>query len=181
MTSFFHFLSYSGRHQPHLSPKGGTTRPPQSQGPLLPGGGLRLTVTSSIAASSVFIFQIAMLTLLCVEQTDQVPTPNERPHQVLDVIADIARQGHAPWLRRLLLTVKEDPAEGTRPLPCLTPTLVLGHTLTWTSARNVGGPYVQTKTSPYARGISLTANPNPSQWDQGQCTPTSARISSSPS
>ena len=35
--------------------------------------------------------------------------------------------------------MKEDPAEGTRPVPWLTPTLVPeGHTLTWTFAGNVG-------------------------------------------
>jgi len=100
--------------------------------------GLILTVTSSIAASPAFIFQITLLTLLCLEQADQVPTPTDRPRQVSDVIADIAPQIHAPMLRLLLSTMKEDPAEGTRPLPWLSLTLVLeGHTLTWTSAKNV--------------------------------------------
>jgi len=60
-------------------------------------GGLLLTVTSSVATPSAFIFQIALLTLLCIEQVDQVATPTERPRQVSDVIADIAPHGHAPW------------------------------------------------------------------------------------
>ena len=84
-------------------------------------------------APPAFIFQIALVTLPCLEQADHVPTPTKRPRQVSDVIADIAPQGHAPWLRRILSTVKEDFLEGTRPLPLLTPSLVPeGHTLTWT-------------------------------------------------
>ncbi len=59
-------------------------------------GGLLLSVTSSDAASPVFILQLALLTLLCLEQADQVPTPTERPRQVSDVIADVTPQGHAP-------------------------------------------------------------------------------------
>jgi len=59
-------------------------------------GGILLTVTSSVAAPPAFIFQIALLTLLCLEQGDQVPTPTERPRQISDVNADVAPQGHAP-------------------------------------------------------------------------------------
>ncbi len=40
-------------------------------------GGLLLTVTSSLAAPPVFIFQMAMLTLICLKHADQVPTPIE--------------------------------------------------------------------------------------------------------
>ena len=57
---------------------------------------LLLTVTSSVAAPPVFIFQIALLTLLCLERADKVPTPTERPRQISDVFADVARHGHAP-------------------------------------------------------------------------------------
>ena len=67
---------------------------------------------------------MALLELLSLEQAEQVPTPNERPRQISDVIADIAPQGHAPWLRRLLSSAKEDPNEGARPLPWLTPSLI---------------------------------------------------------
>ena len=95
-------------------------------------GGLLFSVTSSVAAPSAFVFQMALLTLLCLEQADHVPTPTERPRQVPDVIADVTPQGHAPWLRRLLSSVKEDPNEGARPLPWLTPSLIPeGITLTW--------------------------------------------------
>ena len=59
-------------------------------------GGLLTTVTSSIAAPPAFIFYIALLTFLCLEHDDQVPTPIERLRQVSDVIADIAHQRHAP-------------------------------------------------------------------------------------
>jgi hypothetical protein len=58
--------------------------------------GLILTVTSSIAAPLAFIFRIAMITLLCLEDADKVPTPTERPRKVSDVIADIAPPRHAP-------------------------------------------------------------------------------------
>jgi hypothetical protein len=37
-----------------------------------------------------------LVTLLCLEQSDQNPTPTEKPRKVLDVIADIAPMGHAP-------------------------------------------------------------------------------------
>ena len=59
-------------------------------------GGLLLTVTSSVAAPPAFIFQIALLNLLCLEHANPVPKPTERPRQVYDVITDIAPQGHAP-------------------------------------------------------------------------------------
>jgi hypothetical protein len=58
-------------------------------------GGLLFTVTSFDAAPPAFIFHMALLTLLYLEQADQVPTPTERPRQISDVIADIAPQGHA--------------------------------------------------------------------------------------
>jgi len=52
-------------------------------------GGLLLTVTSSVAAPPAFIFHIALLTQLCLEQADQVPIPTEIPRQISDAIADI--------------------------------------------------------------------------------------------
>ena len=88
-------------------------------------GGMLLSLTSSVVASPAFIFQMALLTLRCLEQANQVHTPTERPRQVSDVIADVTQQGHAPWLSRLLSCVKEDPNEGARPLPWLTPSLIL--------------------------------------------------------
>jgi hypothetical protein len=100
-------------------------------------GGLLLTMTSSVAAPPAFIFQMALLTLLCLEQADQVPTPTERPRQISDVIAEVTPQGHAPWMRRLLSSAKEDNNEGARPLPWLTPSLIQeGSTLTWISYGN---------------------------------------------
>ena len=87
-------------------------------------GGLLLSLTSSVAASPTFIFQLALLTLLCLEQAGHVPTPTERPRQVSDIIADVTPQGQAPWLSRLLSCVKKDPNEGARPLPWLTPSLI---------------------------------------------------------
>jgi hypothetical protein len=53
-------------------------------------GGILMTVTSSIAASPAFIFHVTLLTLLCLEHADHVPTPSKRPRQVFDVKADIA-------------------------------------------------------------------------------------------
>ena len=47
-------------------------------------------------------------------------------------------QGHAPWLSKLLLHTPDDPAEGHRPLPWLTPSLTQAEgTLSWTSSYNV--------------------------------------------
>jgi hypothetical protein len=80
-------------------------------------GGLVLSVTSSISASAVFIFQITLLTLLCMEQLDQVPTPTERPRPALEEATGRAPQGYAPWLLRILTKVAEDAAKGARPLP----------------------------------------------------------------
>jgi len=52
-------------------------------------GGSLLSVTSSVVASPAFIFKMAQLTLLCLEQVDHVPTPTKMPRQVSDVIADV--------------------------------------------------------------------------------------------
>jgi hypothetical protein len=46
-------------------------------------------VTSYIAAPPAFIFQMTLLTLLCMGQADQVPTPTKTPRQVSDVIVDV--------------------------------------------------------------------------------------------
>ena len=66
---------------------------------------------------------MAMLTVLYLDQGDMVPTPTERQRLVSDVIADVKPQGHAPWLRRLLLQSAEDSMDGAQPLPWLTPSL----------------------------------------------------------
>ena len=96
----------------------------RSRKALFYNGGLLLTVTSSVAVPPAFIFQMALITLLCLEQADQVPTPTERPRQISDAIADVTPQVHAPWLRRLLSSAKEDPNEGARPPPWRTPSLI---------------------------------------------------------
>jgi hypothetical protein len=59
-------------------------------------GGLALSVASSIPLTSTALFQLALLTLLCLHQGDAVPTLTERPRMISDVIADIPHQGHAP-------------------------------------------------------------------------------------
>jgi hypothetical protein len=97
-------------------------------------GELVLSVASSISVPPAYLFQFMLITLLCLEQSDQVPTPTERPRKVSDVIADIVPMGHAPWLHRVLSLNIEDPAEGARPLPWITPSLVAdGGALTLTS------------------------------------------------
>jgi len=96
-----------------------------------------------------------------MEKADQVPTPTERPRRVSDVIADIAPRGHAPWLRRLLTTVKEGVAEGFRPLPWLTPTLVPeGHSLTWTSTGNMR-TLPPNKNLSFCPGVIIDGEPQP--------------------
>jgi hypothetical protein len=103
--------------------------------------GLLLTGTTSVVAPLAFIFRMALLTILCLEQVDMVPTPTKRPRQISDVIADVAPHGHAPWLRRLLSAAKKNNNEGARPLPWLTPSLILeGSTLTWLSSGNTRTP-----------------------------------------
>ena len=100
-------------------------------------GGLVLSVASSIFVPPAYLFQFALLTLLCPEQSDQVPAPTERPRKISDAIANIAPLGHAPWLPRLISSIKEDPSEGARPLPWTTPSLAgENDTLTWTSSGN---------------------------------------------
>jgi hypothetical protein len=55
-----------------------------------------MSVASSISAPPAYIFQIALLTLLSLEQTCQVPTPTERLRNVSDFTANVAPMGHAP-------------------------------------------------------------------------------------
>jgi len=52
-------------------------------------GGLILDIASSIPAPPGYIFQAALLTLLCLEQHDEVLTPSERPRQGSDILAGI--------------------------------------------------------------------------------------------
>ncbi len=58
-------------------------------------GGLVLSVTSSISAPAVFIFQMTLLTLLCLKQLDQVPTPTERPRSATAEKIERAPHGYA--------------------------------------------------------------------------------------
>jgi hypothetical protein len=70
-------------------------------------------------------------------------------------------RSHAPWLRRLLSTVKEDPAEGARPLPWFTPSLVPEkHTLTLTSSENVRRLYPNRYLS-FCQGAIVDGEPQP--------------------
>ncbi len=83
------------------------------QGELVRGVNLYIPLTQAA------LFQMALLTLLCMDQGDMVHTPTERPRLVSDVIADVTPQGHAPciWLRRLLLQSADDLMDGSRSLP----------------------------------------------------------------
>jgi hypothetical protein len=100
-------------------------------------GGFVLSVTSSISAPALFIFQMTLFTLMCLEQLNQVPTPTERPRPASEEAIGRAPQGYTPWLLRLLTKVTEDAAKGERPLPWLTPKLIAkGAGLTWTSSGN---------------------------------------------
>jgi hypothetical protein len=62
--------------------------------------------------------------MLCLHQGDSVPTPTKCPIPISDVIADILPQGHSLSLARLLQQSPNDTANGHRPLPWLTPSLV---------------------------------------------------------
>jgi hypothetical protein len=78
---------------------------------------------SSIPAPPAMIFQATLLTLLCLEQVEQVPTPTELPRTLPDVLSDVPPQGHAPCLQRLLDLSPDDAENGLRPLPWLTPSI----------------------------------------------------------
>jgi hypothetical protein len=65
-------------------------------------GGLTLQVASSIPAPLGYIFQIDLLTLLSLEQSERVPTPPLRPRRGSDLLAGIPPPCHAPWLQALL-------------------------------------------------------------------------------
>ena len=86
-------------------------------------GGFVLNVTSSIYLTPMALFRMMMLTLLCLDEGDMVPTPTDRPRLVSDVITSVRPQGHAPSLHRMLLQTAEDTMDGARPLPRLPPSL----------------------------------------------------------
>ena len=77
-------------------------------------GGLTLSVTSSILTPPAFIFQMALLSLLSLDKTSQVPTPTEIPRRVFDVIANVRPNGHTLQQQRLLVLTEEDPLEIVR-------------------------------------------------------------------
>ncbi len=78
---------------------------------------------------------MTLLTLLCLEQLDQVPALTERLRHASEEATGSAPQGYTPWLHRLLTRVAEDPAEGARPLPWLTPALIADRaSLSWSSS-----------------------------------------------
>lgn len=124
-------------------------------------GGLTLVVTSSIPLIPAALFQLALLTLLSLHQGDMVPTPTERPRVVSDVIADVTPQGHAPWLARLIKQSPVDTADGYRPLPWLTPSLVKGDDdLAWTSSGNLRSIKRNTTLS-FCPGAVIDGQPQP--------------------
>jgi hypothetical protein len=59
-------------------------------------GGLILSVTSSISAPALFIFQMTLFTLMCLDQINQVPTPTERPRPASEEAIGRAPWGYAP-------------------------------------------------------------------------------------
>ena len=82
---------------------------------------------------------MTLFTLMCLEQLNQVPTATERPRPASEEAIGRAPQSYAPWLMLHLTKVTEDAAKGERPLPWLTPELIVeGASLTWTSSGNSG-------------------------------------------
>ena len=133
-------------------------------------GGLVLTVTSSIPLVPAALFQLALLTLLSLHQGDSVPTPTERPRVVSDVIADVTPQGHAPWLSRLLKQSPNDAADGHRPPPWLTPSLVKeGGEIAWTSSGNLRS-IQHNKTLSFCPGAIIDGKPQPFVVVTGEVT-----------
>jgi hypothetical protein len=104
---------------------------------------------------------MTLLTLLCIEQLDQVPTPTERPRPATEEEPERAPQGYAPWLLRLLTKVDEDAEEGTRPLRWLTPALIdEGASLSWTSSGNLR-TIRGNKTISFCPGAIIDGTPQP--------------------
>jgi hypothetical protein len=101
-------------------------------------GGLVLNVVSSIPLPPVALFQMALLTLLCLDQRDMVPTSTKRPILISYVIAEVTPQDHAPWLRLLLLHSADYSADGFMSLPWLAPSFTsVEDTVSWSSSVDV--------------------------------------------
>jgi hypothetical protein len=136
----------------------------------IPGQGLVLNVISSIPLPPAALFQLALLTLPCLHQGDFVPTSTERPRPVPDVIADVASQGHEPWLRRLLLHTTDDLSDGHHPLLWLTPSLTREDgTISWSSSGNVR-TLRHNNTLSFCPGASIYGIPQPFVVGVGEVT-----------
>ncbi len=99
-----------------------------------------------------------------------VPTPTERLRTVFDVIADVAPQRYAPWLCRLLIQSLEDAADGSRPLPWLTPTITHeDNTVDWISSGNKRS-IMHNKTLSFCPGAMLDGKPQPFVVGAGEVT-----------
>ncbi len=171
-----HFLSHGGRTVRTFLPKEIRLALRSHKALFFPGG-LVLSVTSSISAPAVFIFQMTLLTLLCLEQLDQVLTPTERPRPASEEATGRAPQGYTPWLLHLLTKVAWDAAEGAQSLPWITPALIAeGASLSWASSgntRTIRG----NKSISFCPGAIITSIPHPYVSAPVRATPPLATIS----
>ena len=131
-------------------------------------GDLVLKVTSSISLPPVALFQMALLTLLCLYQGDMGPTPTKIPRTSSDVIADVTHRGthhcfaaccfSLQWTSHTALA----PSRGPH-LPSLMRTTSLSGSHPATSA--LSGT---TRPSRFARELFSMENRNPSLWGWGR-------------
>jgi len=72
-------------------------------------GGLVLIVSSSIPLTPTTLFQLALLTLLYLDQEDSVPTPTDHPILVSNVIVDVTRRVTHPGFSDCGCTLRMTP------------------------------------------------------------------------
>ncbi len=107
---------------------------------------------------------MALITMQCLDKDDVFPTLTERS----EMVADVTPQGHAPWLRRLLLQSTEDDAEGALPLPWLPPTLTHEDiTVPWFSSGSQRS-IRHNRTLSFCPGAILDGKPQPFVASSGQ-------------
>ncbi len=86
------------------------------------------------------------------------------------MIADVPPQGHASWLARLLQHSPTDTADGFRPLPWLTPSLVIeGESVAWVSSCNMLS-IMHNGTLLFCPGAIINGQPQPFVATAGEVT-----------
>ena len=86
------------------------------------------------------------------------------------MIADNPPQGHTPWLSWMLLHTPNDPTDGHRQLPWLTPSLTQAEgTISWTSSGNMRS-IRHNNTLSFCPGAIINGKPQPYVVGAGEVT-----------